>query len=150
VIEAYRCRFCQGCEGVPEATGIQDWEYGFPGAFEYRRCRGCGGVQLHPFPELEDLEEAYRVDYHGYAEGGQKSWLLRALVGAYEWWVRRGLRPLVPPGARVLDVGCGAGHLLAQVRELGAGHVEGIDFSPRACAPLEAKGIPAYQGTFLD
>ena len=42
------------------------------------------------------------------------------------------LARLLPPGARVLDVGCATGALLAALRRRGAGEVVGVDPSPRA------------------
>jgi SAM-dependent methyltransferase len=146
--DEYQCRFCGGQDGRPTVAGIKDWEYDVAGEYAFIECRDCGGVQLHPFPELEDLIEAYNVDYHGYAELADMGRLFHALYAAKESFFQKQLQRLIPRGARVLDVGCGNGKFLSRVRDIGAGYVEGIDFNERAIALLEDKGICGYRGTF--
>jgi SAM-dependent methyltransferase len=59
-------------------------------------------------------------------------------------WVATNIRPLVEPGMRLLDVGCGRGHLAAAV---GTAHpdvqVVGVDVSP---ARFEGQRMPANVG----
>lgn len=144
------CRACGATLAPAEVSGIRDWEYGFPGEFAYRPCPGCGVRQLFPFPDLDDLREAYRMDYHGHAEPGQKGLLYSLLFRALERTEQARLSALVAGGARVLDVGCGIGLFLAKLRALGAADLMGIDFSERAAQAVRARGIPCHQGTFQD
>lgn len=114
----------------------------------YARCRGCDAHVATPLPEPGDLEVFYREKYHaifGAAEFiPQRCAMLRLLLERL---------PRRPPG-RLLDVGCGAGHLLALARDLGW-DVAGVDPSAAACAiarreyrlrvqaaTLEAAGLP--------
>jgi 2-polyprenyl-3-methyl-5-hydroxy-6-metoxy-1,4-benzoquinol methylase len=53
------------------------------------------------------------------------------------------------PGGRVLDIGCGEGRTLEQLRDLGW-QVEGVDFDPRAVRSAEMRGIRARLGTLAD
>jgi SAM-dependent methyltransferase len=146
----YACVLCGEKESHVVVSGIRDWEYGFPGEFEHRRCARCGVVQLHPFPELPELIQAYEVDYHGYASAGDKGPLYQLLYKAGDAALRRHLGRHLRPGAKVLDVGCGSGEMLARLRALGIEDLNGIDFSERAVALARDRGINAYRGTFAD
>ena len=148
--EPYSCRLCGRRQGTVVVSGMRDWEYGAKGEYAYLRCGTCGMVQIHPFPSLEDLIEAYKVDYHGYAELDDMGPLFKTLYDAKESVLERRLRRLIPAEARVLDVGCGNGKFLSRARAKGASYVEGIDFSPRAVARLQETGITAFLGTFLE
>jgi SAM-dependent methyltransferase len=93
----------------------------------YARCRGCDARVATPLPDPGDLEAFYREQYHaifGAAESSpQRCAMLRLLLERL---------PRRPPG-RLLDVGCGAGHLLALARDAGW-DVAGVEPSAAACA----------------
>jgi SAM-dependent methyltransferase len=129
---------------------MRDWEYGAGGVYRYRRCSGCGVVQLDPFPGLSDLVRAYEIDYHGHVDATAKGPVYRTLFAVNDWLFRRRLNALVPPGAAVLDLGCGTGAFLERLRRLGAARVEGVDFSERAVRAAAERGIPVFQGVFAD
>lgn len=71
--------------------------------------------------ELDALHASGALDGHEAAERK-----LRKLMRRFE-----GRLP-VDPGLRYLDMGCGTGELSIFLARLGAGHVTGIDFMPRA------------------
>lgn len=48
---------------------------------------------------------------------------------------------LVPPGAAVLDLGCGAGGLLARLRDRGHRRLVGVELDPRAVALAVQRGL---------
>ncbi len=83
-------------------------------------CRACGLVWTNPRPAAEAIdryyEAEYRPDYTGTAAPAPRK-LLRGLLGARDR--RDALTPLLPPGASVLDVGCGAGELVFLLRRAG-------------------------------
>lgn len=115
------CPFCGGQPG-PLAHPHRSRHAGHD--FAYRACVACGLVFIHPVPSDDLLAAMYGSgDYHDefYAGDGQ---------GAYAATARRLARHL-PPGARVLDFGCGAGHLLAALREQGL-DASGVEFGPAA------------------
>jgi 2-polyprenyl-3-methyl-5-hydroxy-6-metoxy-1,4-benzoquinol methylase len=108
-------------------------------------CARCGSVQQPSLPSGEDLHALYRSmedpDYLAEEDGRRRT--------------ARRLLALVPPGGRLLDVGCGHGLLLDEARALGFS-VEGLELSRSAAdwargslglpvreEPLEAVDEPA-------
>lgn len=144
------CPVCSGDVFESLYDGIRDWEFGTPGSFAYVRCAGCRLVRLDPFPDLERLQAAYPDDYVAHAAVEGRGLVYRAMDSVRQALLRRRLRELVPPGARVLDVGCGSGDLLLRLRDLGAGEVQGIDFSQTAASICRSKGLDVFAGTFPD
>lgn len=68
-----------------------------------------------------------------------------ALASFRAWWWHR-LGPLLadlPRDARVLELGCGAGHVLELLREQGFTRVEGVDVSAEQVELAVARGISA-------
>lgn len=53
---------------------------------------------------------------------------------------------LIPPGARVLDVGCGSGELLHHLAGQGQGTGRGIDMNQQKVAQAIARGLSVIQG----
>jgi len=71
-----------------------------------------------------------------------------ALASFRAWWWHR-LGPVLadlPRDARILELGCGAGHLLGLLGEHGFTRVEGIDLSAEQVELAVARGIPARVG----
>jgi len=52
--------------------------------------------------------------------------------------------------ARILDVGCGAGHLLEALRSAGYQDVRGVDISPEAVAIAQRKGLSVAEADLRD
>src|SRR5436305_7966396 len=80
-------------------------------------------------PLREDpAEEQYRRERAAHWDAVAGRWGRRAgLGGAYHRRLERVYRFLVPPGARVLEIGCGAGDLLAALAPAAG---VGVDLSP--------------------
>ncbi len=57
---------------------------------------------------------------------------------------------LVPAGARVLDLGCGDGQLLALLESAKGCPVQGIEINDRAAAACLQRGVPVYHGDMLE
>jgi SAM-dependent methyltransferase len=79
----------------------------------------------------DPLREEVRSFYEASHEGIEKS---RRARRYYYDYLTRVLQVRVPPGQRVLDIGCGAGHLLAALRP---SHGVGVDLSAPAVAAAQ-------------
>lgn len=89
--------------------GVPDRFYGVPGTFDYVRCQGCGLLQIREVPA--DLSRFY-ADYSLHS-GGSLGYRLFARL------VLRRLYPVVRGPGRVLDIGCGDGWYLEEMRRRG-------------------------------
>jgi SAM-dependent methyltransferase len=69
-----------------------------------------------------------RSVYRHMAELDQRHWWYRARREVLDALIRREVRP--PPGARILEIGCGTGHNLAMLS--GFGHVEALELDEEA------------------
>jgi SAM-dependent methyltransferase len=153
---------CYLCEAPrrPLYEDLVDSLFGAPGIWRLVQCSDhkCGLVWLDPMPVEEDLGAAYAKYYtHGDA-ATRGSWLASVMR-------RRGavLRSLLNPArqereslfvmdldgiepGRLLDVGCGDGTRIAQLRNLGW-QVYGQDLDPAAIRyARETLGLQAFLG----
>jgi len=152
---------CHICGNVSDNRRHQAREmmFGLRDVFTYLECGDCGCLQLVDPPA--DPAPYYPSDYYSYtAERGErlawlKAWLKKRMAGARlrggdplgSWLLRR--FP-VPPyldwlafmkldlDAAVLDVGCGAGALLREMRRDGFRDLQGVD--PFISADLDLGG----------
>ena len=93
------------------------------GGFFYVRCKGCGLVQMNPQPLPEEVRRRYGGEYLEYELANEGPFLelqLLALKDAGFWDLEGELKSRRGPGLpRVLDIGCAAGVLLAELRGRG-------------------------------
>ena len=127
--------------------------YGIRESFSYFECASCRCVQITEYPA--DMARFYPADYYAYApavEAAPKSGLARlksiarnivlgqkisrsiwlGLPANRDWIAKQPVlqfytERFVDPSTRMLDVGCGAGDLLRDLRNLGFRNVEGVD-----------------------
>lgn len=91
-------------------------------------CRTCGLVFTNPMPTEAEValyyRRSYREHYHNAATPRKKT-LLRGIKGARSRYAY--LAPILREGARVLDVGAGAGEFVVHLRSKG---VDAIGIEP--------------------
>ena len=120
-----------------------------PGKWNLYACDRCGALFLDPRPTQATVGLAYS-SYYTHEEaptsGGIRGLLDRLLPGGTP--AANGIvRDLaLPPGAWCLDVGCGDGRILRQLRAAGC-DAQGIDPDPVAVASARDAGLSVIEGT---
>ncbi|MDZ4686440.1 MAG: class I SAM-dependent methyltransferase [Planctomycetaceae bacterium] len=124
------CPICRVADSQPRF-----WIEGLPHVIW--TCPQCGLGWMHPLPTDAELATFYPPTYYG-ADGskfrGWIEWAVR-LVGARHL---RFLTRHLPPGAAVLDVGCGRGVLLRELANRGF-RAFGTERSVEACAGADPR-----------
>lgn len=100
-------------------------------------CCGCGTGRLDPLPSASEIAGFYPAAYYG--KGGSKfsgviEWLVRLVASRHIGFLMR----QSPPGARVLDVGCGRGVALRALAKAGL-EAHGFERSRDAIQGLDRK-----------
>jgi SAM-dependent methyltransferase len=140
--EVSACAIC-GNERDNRIHVAREMMFGLRDKFRYLECGNCRCVQLLDMPQ--DMSKYYPESYYSFAsEGGLEAtiekrwaayahgklsltgWLVDLLVGPHVAMTAI-RRARVPLDARVLDVGCGTGWLIRNMRRLGYRNVSGID-----------------------
>ena len=110
-------------------------------------CRECGAGFADDIPDQSAFDRYYRdlskYEYHQ-RDGAESDFDRRRLAIIADI-----VAPFIPgPDARILDVGCATGRLLALLREKGFANVHGLDPSPScAAAAQRLYGIPVRTTT---
>lgn len=150
---------------------MREMQFGTREEFPYVECADCGCVQIETVPE--DLARHYPVGYYSFdLPPRPEGWRRRAMARARDRYaifgrgrlgrriharfphrVLRCLGPLgVTPDARILDVGCGAGAAVRDLRDAGVRDVAGVDPHLPADRTLDngarllARGIEDVEG----
>ncbi|WP_188518659.1 class I SAM-dependent methyltransferase [Alsobacter metallidurans] len=96
-------------------------------------CEVCGFTFLSPRLDQAGYNQYYAADYYEEMSGGQ----LAAIVAKNEGVMRRVLDEVAPhvvfrPDMKVIDVGCGYGEMLSELRKRHGGQVVGVELSAEA------------------
>jgi SAM-dependent methyltransferase len=93
-------------------------------------CSVCGLGRFHPMLDSDAVARFYPDAYYGHPSAKFRPWVERAV----RWIGARHVRFLslaLPPGSRVLDVGCGRGVVLGALADHGL-EVHGVEMSAAA------------------
>ncbi len=146
------CPLC-GRSAFAALFAARDRHYGNAGVFPVVECESCKLWFLNPMPTMAYLSGAYPSDYYSYSPPPlndlavmniqRTKKLVRRLVGFQSG--RTGDPKFLRPG-KVLDVGCGAGAFLLELRD-NHWDVHGVELSLQAAARGRAQGLDIFGGT---
>lgn len=130
--EAVSCLSC-GSRERQEFITAEDDLTGKPGRFRFVTCSSCGLVYQSPRLNLENIKEFYDEEYIAHRRKSTGGWLAPVLRWVLDGVERRKERLArchaeINRDSRVLDVGCGAGGFLRQIRERHGARTTGLDF----------------------
>ena len=142
------CPICGGA-ATPKLDRLHDDRYGFRGAFDLLACNSCGHRWLDWHPDGDTLAAMYSDYYPRASRSVDEVAPPPRHPGLRGWW--RGERSSamfwVPPGARVLDIGCGFGESLAYHRMRGC-EVHGVEADRNIARVAMQHGFDVHVGLF--
>jgi SAM-dependent methyltransferase len=139
---------CIVCAGVDAEFLFQTWDrhYGIKGEYNLSRCRQCGLIFLDPMLSESEMANLYPDDYYSYQPvGARTSWvrnvakrLFRLPIPTHD--------PTFPAPGTALDIGCGSGEYLLNMRKKGW-RVFGVEPSRSAAISGRKEGLEIFHGT---
>ena len=142
----FKCRVCEN-ESGNEYISIREMYLGLSEEFPYYKCSNCGTIQIEKFPE--NMEKYYpKSSYQSFYSNltsnlfakiitkyvAKKSFSDEGLIFKLLWYFEILFRDIysvkkasVVSDSRILDVGCGIGFTIMNLRDIGFKNVFGID-----------------------
>jgi len=143
--ELSNCPLCEKVDFKPIYLA-RDRHYGIPGTYRIVQCATCSLMFLNPMYSDEELSALYPADYYAYQNNfSRKLWkeIVKSLL-----CFRVGTRdPQIEAPGRMLDLGCGSGWFLREMRDKGW-DVYGVEINS-AAAQLgrDQGGLKIHAGT---
>jgi SAM-dependent methyltransferase len=140
------CLVCGSKSHKAIYKNLVDVEDGVPGAYTISRCKNCGFVFLSVRPTIKSLAQCYPHDYHARVENwsGKISRFLYTLKYYFEYRRLNEIVGHVPQS--MLDIGCGSGGLLLELRRRWGRscHLAGLDQAASTTTDLPKAGVDLY------
>ena len=144
-VEDTVCLICGSDYCSVEATG-KDYLYdSVENVFTFVKCLNCGHLYLQPRPKASAAEVIYPENYSSYtAKFSTARWGINHIKSAVIGFRMRSLFSIIKDGADVLELGCGDGQLLLDMKaRFQKARFAGLDrkFSPYVRKQLEKNDI---------
>ncbi len=141
---------CPAClsSNISQHKIAEDFHYGNEGIFNSDRCLACETVFMNPMPSVDDLVGLYPNDYYSYQPPTSPSFKKR-LSNLILQHPRKTHLPRFPQPGVMLDVGCGAGHYLFEMRKIGW-TVYGSELSKAAADAGAQAGLDIRSGELTE
>ena len=148
----FSCRICGNGENNSSFIA-REMMFGFKDEFEYGQCAECGCLQIKDIPS--DISKYYPQHYYSYGAKNEERLLKSVYMKGKQYLERQMAKQSLGQGnlvgqlvakkydfpawtewlklaelsmdSSILDVGCGTGDLLLEMRELGFSNLTGID-----------------------
>ena len=145
------CNLCGNSDHSSLFTA-RDRLHGSEGIFTYVKCEECGLVYMRPQITPGDMGKFYPADY-----GPHRKTRKKRRSGKHVFKNKAYRRPFLASicgeftrESCLLDVGCGSGDFLNDVRALTSCQVSGIDLSERAARTAEENyELEVFTGTII-
>jgi SAM-dependent methyltransferase len=146
---------CNICGGATTPIQVKEQMLGMGEYFRYNQCIECGHTHLDHLPE--DLDKYYNTnEYYSFNDensfAGQPKKRRLKFAAALKAFLS--IKKNIPKDSDVLDYGCGAGHFVKELKELGYSNARGFDpFLPKdiyldqqlyLTSNINALGIPHW------
>ena len=146
------CNLC----GSPDFTFLfhaVDRLHGYEGSFTYVKCRKCGLVYMNPQIASDEMIRFYPSDYapHQAKPRNRREDMSKIRKKVKKSPVLGLIHSKLSPDCRLLDVGCGSGVFLHNMRITTGCEVYGVDFSQAAARIAKQDyGIDIFAGSLLE
>jgi SAM-dependent methyltransferase len=139
VFETIPCYYC-GQSSCREFITAQDDLTGKPGDFRFVTCNSCGLVFQNPRIDVEHIRDYYDDEYIAHRKKtnwGILTWFYNYAMAQHDREKYSLVRRYVSlhRSSEVLDVGCGAGTFLLEIRKRDGAKVTGVDFKDLSHLP---------------
>ncbi len=136
---------CLHAAWSPLHDAVPDYEHRSLRAVSFVACARCGLVRQEPIASVASLRDGYPADYRAHVAEDHPSRMGRAVAGlksVQAALLLAKLRRFLPGKSEpILELGCGAGHLLRRLHGDGFTNLFGVDRNPELGASLREDGI---------
>lgn len=147
-----KCTICGSKRIHIQYRNVEDYHTNIEGKYNVWKCDNCGLFFINPMLNNEELGKCYESNYYSYQAfelGDEKVSFVRTIARKI-LMVKMTTRPKLPLYTRILDVGCGAGEWLWEMKKKGY-YVKGCEISDKAAnLGKELTGIDIYGGALTD
>jgi SAM-dependent methyltransferase len=141
---------CPACLGPNISSYLisVDYHYGIEGSFGTNKCTDCGSIFINPMPSVSDLASLYPQEYYSF-QAPTPPGLAKRLARILLRYPKTTYVPAFDEPGVMLDVGCGAGHYMAEMKAKGWA-VFGSELNPAAVKAGKSIGLDIRPGELIE